>query len=157
MKMKMKVKENRKGIATFAVLAASAIAMLLINPAETKAANAIGSDTSKKVYNISTFGNLSTADSTTYKLNGKSVSKAEFDKVDPKNIINISWVSAENAAKVLDSFTGRSSVLFVTTKDSDEGKKYWPKLTNCPTVIHLSPARESARFILAAIIKRQAC
>lgn len=124
----MKTKENRKSFATFAMLATSAFATLLINPTGTKAASATTSDTSKKVYNITTFGNLSTADSSIYVLNGKKVSKAEFNKVDQKDVLNVSWVSAENAARVLDNFTGRASVLFVTTKNSEEGKKLLAKI-----------------------------
>ncbi|WP_295797176.1 hypothetical protein [Mucilaginibacter sp.] len=124
----MKTKENRNSVATFAIFATSAITVLLINPASTKAANATGSDTSKKVYNITTFGNQSTADSSIYVLNGKKVSKAEFNKVEQKDILNVSWVSAENAARVLDNFTGGASVLFVTTKNSDEGKKLLAKI-----------------------------
>jgi len=128
----MKTKENRKGVATFAVLTASAIAMLLINPTRLNASNLTGPDTSKKVYNITTFGNLSTADSSIYVLNGKKVSKAEFNKVDQKDVLNVSWVSAENAARVLDNFPGGASVLFVTTKDSDEGKKILAKINKLP-------------------------
>jgi len=128
----MKTKENRKGGATLMMLAVSAIVTLLMNPLYAKAANAGGRDTSKKVYNITTFGNLSTADPSIYVLNGKKVSKAEFDKVDIKDVINVSWVSAENAAKVVNNFTGSSSVLFVTTKNSDEGKKILAKINNLP-------------------------
>jgi len=128
----MKTKENRKRGATFTVFAASAIMMLLINPVYTKASNTGGRDTSKKVYNITTFGNLSTADSSIYVLNGKKVSKAEFDKIEQKDVLNISWVSAENAARVLDNFKGGATVLFVTTKDSDEGKKLLAKINKLP-------------------------
>jgi len=127
----MKTKENKKTIARLAVFAVSAIA-ILISPAGTKAANATGRDTSKKVYNITTFGNLSTGDSSIYVLNGKKVSKAEFDKVEPKDVLNVSWVSAENAARVLDNLKGGASVLFVTTKDSDEGKKILAKINKLP-------------------------
>ena len=128
----MKTKENRKGVATFVVLAMSAITMLMINPARSNASNVTRPDTSKKVYNITTFGNLSTADSSIYLLNGKKVSKAEFNKVDQKDVLNVSWVSAENAARVLDNFTGGASVLFVTTKNSDEGKKLLAKINQLP-------------------------
>ena len=124
----MKTKENRKGIAAFAMLTTSTIAMLMLNPASTKAVSTTTSDTIKKVYNITTFGNLSTADSSIYVLNGKKVSKAEFNKVEQKDILNVSWVSAQNAARVLDNFTGGASVLFATTKNSDEGKKLLAKI-----------------------------
>ncbi|MEO6633869.1 MAG: hypothetical protein ABIN13_19150, partial [Mucilaginibacter sp.] len=128
----METKEKRTGAATFMMLAMPAIAMLLINPVCIKAANPTGPDTSKKVYNITTYGNLSTADSSIYVLNGKKVSKAEFDKLDTRDVMNISWVSAENAAKVLDNFTGANSVLFVTTDDSEEGKKILDRINKLP-------------------------
>ncbi|MCO5946947.1 hypothetical protein [Mucilaginibacter flavidus] len=124
----MKTKENRSGVATFAVLTVSAIAMLMINPVKLNASNVTGPDTSKKVYNITTFGNLSTTNSSIYVLNGKKISKAEFEKIEQKGILNVSWVSAEKAARVLDNFTSGASVLFVTTKDSDEGKKILAKI-----------------------------
>ncbi|MEP6612525.1 MAG: hypothetical protein ABJA76_11590, partial [Mucilaginibacter sp.] len=60
------------------------------------------------------------------------VSKAEFDKLDTRDVMNISWVSAENAAKVLDNFTGANSVLFVTTDDSEEGKKILDRINKLP-------------------------
>lgn len=127
----MKTEEKRKAGATFAMFALTAIAALLINQASVKA-NGSTPDTSKKVYNITTYGNLSTADSPIYVLNGKKISKAEFDKLDTQDVINVSWVSAENAAKVLDNLKSESSVLFVTTTNSDEGKKLLARINRLP-------------------------
>ena len=114
----MKTEEKRRAGTTFVMFALTAIAALLINQASVKA-NASAPDTSKKVYNITTYGNLSTADSPIYVLNGKKISKAEFDKLDTQDVINVSWVSAENAAKVIDNLKSESSVFFVTTTNSD--------------------------------------
>lgn len=128
----MKTEQKRKGNAAFVMFALPAIAALLVSPVNTKAANVTLPDTSKKVYNITTYGNLSTADSPAYVLNGRKVSKAEFDKLDTQDVINVSWVSAENAAKVIDNLKSETSVLFVTTKGSYEGKKILARINRLP-------------------------
>jgi len=130
--MTTKTKKTSRRGAAFKMFAAPAIAALLISPPGTKAAVVTRPDTSKKVYNVTTYGNLSTSDSSIYVVNGKKVSKAEFNKLNPKDVMNISWVSAENAAKVLDNFRTGNSVLFVTTDDSQEGKKLLARINKLP-------------------------
>ena len=68
------------------------------------------------------------ADTLTYVINGKKVTKAAFKALDPDHISAIEIVSGEAAAKIIDDIDNKHDVLFVTTDDSDTGKKFKEKL-----------------------------
>ncbi|HWZ14004.1 MAG TPA: M56 family metallopeptidase [Mucilaginibacter sp.] len=65
-----------------------------------------------------------TADSLNYVINGVKATKAEFKALDPDHIYAVEVVSAERAKKIFDQLNNDHSVLFVTTDDSEAGKKF---------------------------------
>ncbi|BAU53973.1 M56 family metallopeptidase [Mucilaginibacter gotjawali] len=62
-------------------------------------------------------------DSLKYIINGVKSTKADFKALDPDHIISVDLVSAEQANALLNENSNKHSVLFVTTDDSDSGKK----------------------------------
>ena len=62
-------------------------------------------------------------DSLKYVINGVKSTKADFKALDPDHIISVDLVSAEQANSLLNETDYNHSVLFVTTDDSDPGKK----------------------------------
>jgi bla regulator protein BlaR1 len=68
------------------------------------------------------------SDTLTYVINGKKVTKAAFKALDPDQIYAIEIVTGEAAAKIIDNIDSKHDVLFVTTDDSDTGKKFKEKL-----------------------------
>lgn len=68
------------------------------------------------------------SDSLTYVINGKKVTKAAFKALDPDQIYSIEIVSGEEAAKIIDNVDSNHEVLFVTTDDSEAGKRFKEKL-----------------------------
>ncbi len=83
-------------------------------------------DTTRKVDNFVT--TAASSDSLTYVINGKKVTKAAFKALDPDQIYAIEIVSGEEAAKIMDNIDSKHEVLFVTTDDSEAGKKFKEKL-----------------------------
>ncbi|GAC1311737.1 MAG: hypothetical protein NVSMB24_31880 [Mucilaginibacter sp.] len=69
-----------------------------------------------------------TADSLNYVINGVKATKAEFKALDPDHIYAVEVVSAERAKKIFDQLNNDHSVLFVTTDDSEAGKKFKEKI-----------------------------
>ncbi len=68
------------------------------------------------------------SDTLTYVINGKKVTKAAFKSLDSDHIYAIEIVTGEAAAKLIDHIDNNHDVLFVTTDDSDAGKKFKEKL-----------------------------
>jgi len=68
------------------------------------------------------------SDTLTYVINGKKVTKAAFKALDPDQIYAIEIVTGEAAGKIIDNIDSKHDVLFVTTDDSDAGKKFKEKL-----------------------------
>ncbi len=85
-----------------------------------------GTDTIKKggVY-ISTYEK---SDSLNYVINGVKSDKAGFRALDPDHIYSIEIVTGEQAQKVLPQLDAKHNVLFVTTDNSEAGKKFKEKL-----------------------------
>jgi len=83
-------------------------------------------DTLKKG-NVS-IGTTAHADSLTYVINGVKMKKSDFKNLDPDKIYSIEILTGEQANKLLDEIDGKHSVLFVTTDDSEAGKKFKEKI-----------------------------
>ena len=78
-------------------------------------------------------GNLSVSisqqtDSLKYVINGVKSTKADFKNLDPDHILSLDIVSAELANAVLNETDNNHDVMFVTTDDSEEGKKLKVKI-----------------------------
>jgi bla regulator protein BlaR1 len=73
-------------------------------------------------------GTTEKTDSLTYVVNGVKMKKADFKNLDPDKIYSIEILTGEQANKLLDEIDGKHNVLFVTTKDSEEGKKFKEKI-----------------------------
>jgi bla regulator protein BlaR1 len=69
-----------------------------------------------------------TSDSLNYIINGVKATKAEFKALDPDHIYAVEIVSAERAKKIFDQIDNNHGVLFVTTDDSESGKKFKEKI-----------------------------
>ena len=67
------------------------------------------------------------ADSTMYVINGVKASKEQFAKA-AANFDSEIFLTGTDAKKVFDQADGRHQVLFVTTKDSETGKKFSEKM-----------------------------
>lgn len=68
-------------------------------------------------------GTRQSTDSLKYVINGVKSTKADFKALDPDHIFSVDLVSAEQANTLLSENDNKHSVLFVTTDDSDTGKK----------------------------------
>ncbi|MDB5016082.1 MAG: BlaR1 peptidase [Mucilaginibacter sp.] len=73
-------------------------------------------------------GTTEHTDSLTYVINGVKVKKANFKTLDPDKIYSIELLTGEQANKLLDEVDSKHSVLFVTTDDSETGKKFKEKI-----------------------------
>jgi hypothetical protein len=63
-----------------------------------------------------------------YVINGVKATKAEFNALDPGLIYSIEIIPAEQAKTIYDGIDNKHSVLFVTTNDSESGKKFKEKI-----------------------------
>lgn len=68
------------------------------------------------------------ADSLTYVINGVKGKKSDFKNLDPDKIYSIELLTGEQANKLLNEVDGKHNVLFVTTDDSEAGKKFKEKI-----------------------------
>lgn len=68
------------------------------------------------------------SDSLNYIINGVKATKAEFKALDPDHIYAVEIVSSERAKKIFDQIDNNHSVLFITTDDSESGKKFKEKI-----------------------------
>ncbi|RFZ84375.1 M56 family peptidase [Mucilaginibacter terrenus] len=89
---------------------------------------------------------LKKGDTLTYILNGKKISAAEFNKTDPEKIISINITDAASAKRMLNDYPSlglkdEGKVLFVTTKDSPEGKKITDLLGTKRQITHITVNR----------------
>ena len=73
-------------------------------------------------------GTAEPADSLTYVVNGVKMKKSDFKNLDPDKIYSIEILTGEQANKLLNEVDGKHNVLFVTTKDSEQGKKFKEKI-----------------------------
>ena len=85
-------------------------------------------DTARKTSIIISATNRNVLDSLNYLLNGKKISSADFKKIDPNKIVSVNIRSADEARLFLDdfdsyNFKNGSKILFITTSDSENGKK----------------------------------
>ncbi|MBB5394885.1 M56 family metallopeptidase [Mucilaginibacter sp. AK015] len=85
----------------------------------------------RKLYiRTSTTNNI---DSMNVVLNGKKITNGKFSEIDPETISSVNIVSASKIKSLLDAnpnytFDNNDQVIFVTTKDSKEGKELAEKL-----------------------------
>jgi hypothetical protein len=68
------------------------------------------------------------ADSINYVLNGQKSSKAELKAIDPEHIKSIELLNAKNAKEFYPELDNDRQVMFVTTEDSEAGKKLKEKM-----------------------------
>jgi hypothetical protein len=68
------------------------------------------------------------SDSLNYIINGVKATKAEFKALDPDHIYAVEMVPAERARKIFDQISNNHGVLFITTDDSEAGKKFKEKI-----------------------------
>lgn len=85
-------------------------------------------DTTLKTTLILRTNSLHALDSLNYILNGKKISSGDFKKIDPNTILSVKIMSAGEAKLLLkdyDSYNIKNDgrILFVTTNDSEAGKK----------------------------------
>ena len=83
-------------------------------------------DTTRKAsFSINT-KNMSLMDTMNYVVNGKKITIAEFNKIDPNTIVSVNIVTAETARTMLNDFDSmnfkpNSKILLITTGESDKG------------------------------------
>jgi len=73
---------------------------------------------------------VSASDTLSFVINGVKATKADFKKLDPDRIHSVDLLSAEQASKIVEHIDPKHSVLFVTTDDSEAGKKFKEKIDN---------------------------
>jgi len=83
-------------------------------------------DTSRRNVVLIQGDGVRNTDSMEYVIDGKKSTQEKFEKLSPENILSVNWVSAENAEKIFEN-NGRN-ILFVTTRNSEEGKKMLVKV-----------------------------
>jgi len=74
---------------------------------------------------------LSTSESTdslNYVINGVKATKADLLKIDEKKIHSVDMMSGDKASKLMDNLNKKQNALFVTTDDSEAGKKFKEKI-----------------------------
>ena len=76
------------------------------------------------------FSTSDNSDSLNYVLNGVRITKAALLKLDESKIYSVNIVTGDAAAKLLDHLDTKHSTLFITTDDSESGKKFKAKLDN---------------------------
>jgi len=81
-----------------------------------------------KAYVVSDWSPVGEPDSMNYVINGKSSSKAEFSRLDAKDIEAMHLIAPENAEALSQKFNNKYNILFVTTANSAAGKALLPKL-----------------------------
>jgi len=80
------------------------------------------------VYVVSDWSPAGEPDSMNYVINGKKSNKAEFSRLDAKDIEAMHLLAPENAETLSQKFDNKYNVLFVTTANSATGKALLPKL-----------------------------
>lgn len=68
------------------------------------------------------------SDSLNYVINGVKAKKADLLKLDESRINNVNFMTPEAAAKIMDHLDSKHGTLFITTDDSEAGKKFKEKL-----------------------------
>jgi bla regulator protein BlaR1 len=76
------------------------------------------------------------SDSLNYIINGVKATKADFDALESNRIYSIEIMPAEKARKLYDQIDNQNSVLFVTTNDSEPGKKFKEKIDKLNSINH---------------------
>jgi len=74
------------------------------------------------------------SDSLNYVINGAKATMADFKALDPKDIYSLEMMQAKAAKKVYDGINNNNEVLFITTNDSEAGKKFKEKVDHMYTV-----------------------
>jgi bla regulator protein BlaR1 len=71
---------------------------------------------------------VSSSDTLSFVINGVKATKAEFKALDPDHIKSVDFMTPTQAAKLVDNINPKHSVLFVTTDNSEAGKKFKEKI-----------------------------
>lgn len=95
---------------------------------EVKGMAAMKAKTNDTIRNGGIFISTKDADSINFVINGVKVDKAAFKALNPKKVANMDALPAEEANKVLNQPGNKNTVFFVTTSDSEAGKKFKEKL-----------------------------
>jgi hypothetical protein len=77
-------------------------------------------------------------DSLNYVINGKKATKADFLALNPDNIMSIDMATAERGSKIMNNLDKSHEVLFVTTNDSEAGKKFKDKVDGLERNLNLT-------------------
>jgi bla regulator protein BlaR1 len=83
-------------------------------------------------------------DSINYVLNGQKSNKEEIKTVDPERIKSIDFVTAKAAKQFYPELDNDRQVMFVTTEDSEAGKKLKEKMNNVASDITMTRAHNMA-------------
>ena len=116
---------------TAKIKSVAAIAESNISPLKNKISNK--AKASGKVTDTIRKGNffISTShhsDSLNYVINGVKGTKADFQALDSNRIYSMEIMPADRASKIYDQIDNKNNVLFVTTDDSESGKKFKEKI-----------------------------
>ncbi|MDB5133144.1 MAG: BlaR1 peptidase, partial [Mucilaginibacter sp.] len=84
------------------------------------------------------------SDSLNYIINGVKATKAEFKALDPDHIYAVEIVTAEQAKKIFDQINNNRGVLFITTDDSEAGKKFKEKIDELNSNSYMLAAKVSS-------------
>lgn len=109
-----------------AIVMMVALLAIVSHPAKALANQHTGEDTSRRNVVLIQGDGVRNTDSMEYVINGKKGTHEQFEDLKYDEILCVNWVSAENASKIFEN-NGRN-VLFVTTRDSEEGKKMLAKV-----------------------------
>src|SRR3569833_1186289 len=109
-----------------AVVVTVALLAIVSHPAKALANQHASEDTSRRNVVLIQGDGVRNTDSMEYVINGKKGTHEQFENLKYDEILGVNWVSAENASKIFEN-NGRN-VFFVTTRDSEEGKKVLAKV-----------------------------
>ncbi len=84
---------------------------------------------------------IRSSDSLRYVINGKKATKADFKALNPDDISNIEILPSKLASKVIDYPSDKTSVLFLTTRNSEDGQKFQSKLDEIKQVNRIENVR----------------
>ncbi|MES2107176.1 MAG: hypothetical protein V4577_00415 [Bacteroidota bacterium] len=109
-----------------AIVLSSTLLVVASHPAKALGGKLAGEDTSRRNVVIIQGDGVRNTDSMEYVIDGKKSTNEKFENLNYEDILSVNWVSAENASKFFDN--NGANVLFVATRNSEEGKKMLTKV-----------------------------